>query len=230
MHPTDPTPLCGLAHGAAGVALAFEGLAALDPDPRWAAEADAARLFERLHFDPAQGSWADLRPDCQPEGGGPPFAPHFWCHGSVGVGHDRLAALARRPGCPVLAADATAALMGARADAERLIAGPAGGGAGYLANGSLCHGLSGSIDLLVGTGEAADRALALRIAAFVRNDAGRPGGWRCGIPSGEPTPALMTGLAGIAWGQLRAARPGEVPAGWDPCSGLGERLTGPAKE
>lgn len=222
MLPGDQTPLCGLAHGAAGIALAFGALGALESDMKlWAEEADAAREFERSHFDAASISWADLRPDCQPADGGRPPAPHFWCHGSVGIALERLAAVGSRPDDGLAAADLAAALMGARLAARQLMAGPQGPGAGYLANASICHGLSGFIDLLVETSDPLDRALALQLAGFAMADSRRAEGWRCGLPSGEPTAGLMLGLAGIGWGLLRSARPEAVPAGWDPSSGLG---------
>lgn len=216
MSPGDATALCGLAHGAAGIALALDDLALVDPDPRpWLEAAEAARAFERAHFDPSQSSWADLRPDAL----GPDGVlghPHMWCQGSVGIAHDRLAAHRRRPDCPLLGADCAAALLGARREAGRVLAGPAGPGAGYAANASQCHGISGLIDLLVATGTAHDRALALRLATFVRDDAQGPRGPRSGLASGEPTPGMMLGLAGAAWGQLRAARPDLMPCAWTP--------------
>jgi len=216
MAPGEPTALCGLAHGAAGIALALDDLALVDPDHgRWLEAAEAARGFERAHFNPGQSSWADLRPDALVEGGVPGH-PHMWCQGSVGIAHDRLAAHLRRPDCPLLGADCTAALLGARREAGHVLAGPAGPGAGYPANASQCHGISGVIDLLVATGTAHDRALALRLAAFVRDDAQGPMGPRSGLAGGEPTPGIMLGLAGVAWGQLRASLPEVVPCAWTP--------------
>ncbi len=216
IHQAHPQHLCGFAHGAAGVALAFEEFAAISDDPGfWRGQAAAARLFERGHFDPVACSWADLRSDAhQPDA--LPSYPHLWCHGSVGIGHERLRAYRRQPNCPLIAADLAAALTAARREATRLAAGPAGPGAGFEANASQCHGLSGLIDLLVETGEPQDLALARHVAAFVRLDGLRPGGYRCGNPGGEPAPGLMLGLAGIAWGQLRAAAPAVLPCVWTP--------------
>jgi lantibiotic biosynthesis protein len=216
MHPADPQHLCGLGHGAAGVALALSDLAGISPERRrWRALAAEARLFERSHFDPGTSSWADLRADVQLPGQ-PPAHPHFWCHGSVGVGHERLLAHRREPDCPLIAADLAAALTAARREAARLLASPAGPGAPFAANGSQCHGISGLLDLLAETGAAEDRARCLALAALVRNDSRRGEGWRSGNPGGEPAPGLMLGLAGIAWGQLRAARPDLVPVAWSP--------------
>jgi lantibiotic biosynthesis protein len=231
MSPNDPQVLCGLAHGAAGVALAFTDLAAIDPDePRWTALASAARRFERAHFNSMEASWADRRAGSAASAGAQaqPPCPHFWCHGSVGVAWERLAAHRVWPECPLIAADLAAGLHGARREAIRVMAGPAGPGANHAANGSQCHGLSGMIDLLVETGEAHDRALAAQVAAFVREDARRPDGWRCGLPSMDSTPGMMLGLAGIGWGQLRAALPDEVPPAWTPASRLAcEAASGP---
>jgi hypothetical protein len=54
------------------------------------------------------------------------------------------------------------------------------------------------------------------LAGFIRDDGRRQQGWRSGILTGERTPGLMLGLAGIAWGQLRAALPGRLPPAWIP--------------
>jgi lantibiotic modifying enzyme len=217
MRQGDALHLCGLAHGAAGVALAFEAHATLSSATpyRWRAEAAAARLFERSHFDAAACSWADLRGGAS-DGGTGPGHPRYWCHGSIGIAQERLRA--QRSACddPTIAADLAAALSAARRETERICRGPAGPGAGFSANASQCHGLSGIIDLLVDTGTAADLALAREVAGFIRLDASRPEGYRCGNPGGEPAPGLMVGLADIAWGLLRAGAPGALPVARTP--------------
>jgi lantibiotic modifying enzyme len=225
MSPRDPgPPLAGLAHGAAGVALAFTALAAIDPGhaERWHALAAEARAFERLHVDSQRGSWADLR--VEGDGTSAGSCPHFWCHGSVGIAQERLLAWQTAPGDPLIATDLAIGLAGARAAAAALLAGPVGPGASEVANGSLCHGVAGFIDLLVATGEADDRALALRLSAFMDADRQARPYPRSGMPGGWGTPGLMLGSAGIVWGHLRAARPDLVPAGWDPASGLRQSL------
>lgn len=221
MSPHDPgPPLAGLAHGAAGIALAFTSLATIDPGhaQRWLVLAAEARAFERLHVDSHRGSWADLR--VQSNGSSPGSCPHFWCHGSVGIAQERLLAWQAAPADPLVATDLAIGLAGARAAAAALLAGPVGPGAGEVANGSLCHGVAGFIDLLVATGEADDRALALRLSAFMDADRQARPYPRSGMPGGWGTPGLMLGTTGIVWGHLRAARPDCVPAGWDPASGL----------
>jgi lantibiotic modifying enzyme len=223
MSPRDPgPPLTGLAHGASGIALASTSVTVIDPGhaERWRALAAQARAFERLHVDSLRGSWADLRVASDPHASTTPPCPHFWCHGSVGIAQERLLAWQAAPGDPLIATDLAIGLAGARAAAAALLAGPVGPGASDTANGSLCHGAAGFIDLLVATGEATDRALALRLSAFMDADRQARPYPRSGMPGGWGTPGLMLGSAGIVWGHLRAACPDLVPAGWDPASGL----------
>lgn len=230
MNPGAPgPPLAGMAHGAAGIALAFAGMAAIDPSgaARWHALAAEARAFERMHVSSHRGSWADLRVQGAADTQAAASCPHFWCHGSVGIALERLRAWRAAPGDPLIATDLAIGLAGARAAAAALVAGPVGPGAGDLANGSLCHGAAGFVDLLVATGEVDDRAMALRLSAFMDADRQSRPAPRSGMPGGWGTPGLMLGTAGIAWGHLRAALPDQVPAGWDPASGL-SRITLPA--
>lgn len=216
LSPGSAERLCGLAHGASGVAFAFECLSrATCGDDRWSAAARQARAFERMHYSAELGSWADLR---SPENGGATAStsyPHMWCHGSVGIAAERLRAsrddlLAR--------ADVVGGLAGAAGFARQLIAGPLGPGGGDAINGSLCHGLAGLIDLFVDawrvTGDASWQMLAGEIGDLMLNDSRRPGGWRCGLPGGHSTPGLFLGLAGIGWALLRLSNPDRVASTW----------------
>ena len=221
MMPAQPDHLCGLGHGAAGIALAFTELSSLMPhEPGWRAAAEQARAFERQWHSPEHGSWADLRsdPSVQPRAG--LAYPHFWCHGSVGIGHDRIAATAAGLADTATRADAIAALAGARAAAERILSGPAGPGAGFEANGSQCHGVGGMIDLFVEAWQLDPDptllTLSRSLTAFMRNDAGQARRWRCGVLGGTTSPGLMLGLAGIGWAHLRAWSPSVVPTAWTP--------------
>jgi lantibiotic modifying enzyme len=216
LEPGSPTRLCGLAHGASGVALAFEVLGKLAPEePGWRAAARRARTYERAHYSAEVGSWADLR---LPEPGmpdAPPGHPHMWCHGSIGIAAERLGAVEHDP---MARSDAVGGLAGVRAHAERLVGGPAGPGASDAHNASLCHGLAGVIDLFVdawrATGDSGWMAVAGDVGDFVLNDARRSGGWRSGVPGGWPAPGLMLGRAGTGWSLLRLAEPERVPSGW----------------
>jgi lantibiotic modifying enzyme len=205
--------LCGLAHGASGVALAFEALARHAPaGAPWRQYARRARAFERAHYSAQAGSWADLR--SLPTGAPPPF-PYMWCHGAIGVTAERLSA---NPDDLMARADAVGGLAGTAAHVARLLAGPVGAGADDVVNGSLCHGLAGAIDLFVDacqvSGDTSWMALAGELADLMLNDARRAGGWRSGIRGGWSTPGLMLGLSGIGWALLRVADPDRVPSGW----------------
>jgi lantibiotic modifying enzyme len=141
----------------------------------------------------------------------------MWCHGSVGICAERLGGMAHDD---LARADAVGGLAGARAHAERLIAGPVGPGAGDELNASVCHGLAGLIDLFLDAGQVSGdptwTALAGALADRMIDDARRPGGWRSGVPGGHPAPGLMLGRAGTAWALLRLAEPDAVPSVWRP--------------
>ena len=72
----------------------------------------------------------------------------------------------------------------------------------------LCHGDLGNLELLRKAGEAdeADR-LAARILIRIEQE-----GPRCGASTDNEIPGLMTGLAGIGYGLLRAAALDRVPS------------------
>jgi lantibiotic modifying enzyme len=217
VHPDLPERLCGLAHGASGSALALEALGRLAPDePGWSDAAAKARGFERAWYAPEQGSWADLRSEVRSGTGGVPVYPHMWCHGSVGIAAERLALLGTSD--TLGRADAVAGVAGAAAEAKRILAGACGPGGGDYANASQCHGLSGMAELFIDAWaiDAAPEWIALARAstAFMRNDARRLGGWRCGIPGGPWTPGLMLGGAGIGWAHFRAWNPAVIGSCW----------------
>lgn len=209
LHPQDPTHLCGFGHGASGIAFALQR----QRHQGTKETAAAARQFEALHFSPQACSWADLRVD---SGG----YPHYWCHGSVGIAIERREALTHTSLTGAARErtllDYSAALQGIRREAHRSLQLPQGAGAGFELNASQCHGLSGLIDVLLDTGSDDDLALAQRLGECLRLDARRPDAWRCGLPSGDPTPGLMLGWAGILWGQLRLMDRTRVPKAWAP--------------
>jgi lantibiotic modifying enzyme len=207
--------LCGLAHGAAGIAQAMEVLVRLAPEAGpWRDTARRARAFERAWYSPEHGSWADLRSDAMGSDGEVGY-PHMWCHGSIGIAADRLTA---DPRDILSRADRVAALEGVMASTRDALAIPRGPGGSDAINGSQCHGLSGVADLLIDAWRMSKRSMWLDLAractAAIRDDARRPEGWRSGVPGGHPTPGLMLGLSGIGWGQLRAAHPEIVPSAW----------------
>ncbi|GII96128.1 lanthionine synthetase LanC family protein [Sinosporangium siamense] len=190
-------PLCGLAHGAAGIALA---LLEHDPaGPRALHTAAEAATFERAWFSPEHGTWADLR-DLATTG---PTWPEHWCHGALGVGVARLR-LYDLTGRPVYAAEAGAAVDSAARRLNDAAEHPA------PVDMSTCHGLAGAAELLLDAArvlrQPALRALA---AETLTTAAGHVTGdeWPCGIPGGGENPSLFTGLAGIGTALLRVHDP-----------------------
>jgi len=198
-----PTPgtggaaLAGFAHGAAGIAWALPGLASATGDPRFAACARDALAYERSLFSSETQNWPDLRANSV----GTMVA---WCHGAAGVGLGRLSMLDGLVG-----SERTSAL--AEIDAALATTVARGSGMSH----SLCHGDLGNIDLLVSAGlKLSDprwldeaRRWAGGLLAISERD-----GWLCATPFGLESPGLMTGLAGIGYGLLRAAAPEHVPS------------------
>jgi hypothetical protein len=156
--------------------------AALDREPRFGSKVfDSERPFELPPSEQRRG-----RP--RPAGSA---ATGTWCHGEAGIAVTRMRA---------------AALLGSepeRREAELALETTrrhvAGLPAHDLEDLSLCHGASGSADVLLRAGGRSPEALGLGAAALERGDADRlPGG----VPGGK-TPGLFLGLGGIGWWFLR---------------------------
>ena len=81
------TALAGMSHGAAGTILALLKLYDASGEQGFLIAAQKGLDFERGLFDPTLNGWPDLRSDtAKPD-------PVQWCHGAVGVGLARMAAL-----------------------------------------------------------------------------------------------------------------------------------------
>jgi lantibiotic modifying enzyme len=205
----DQRPLCGLAHGASGVALALAEAAAqrsiLTADAR--SMIGAALAWERAWFDPIRGSWPDLRGDSI-------SYPAWWCHGAAGIGLVRLRLLVLQRADldlglsePSLLAEAGAAI---RAGSAELASALAGGG--HPAGLTLCHGAGGVLELLTLAAEVFDveehlllgQQFAAQLLAGLDRD---PLRWTTGLPvlGGG---GLFLGLGGAAAVLARLAFPG----------------------
>lgn len=195
-------PLTGFSHGTAGIAWALARLAHATGDGRFRSAAEGALKYERSWFSPEHGSWPDLRESRHigDTGNGLAF-PYAWCHGAPGIGLGRIASLPylddpEMPGEIRTAARATLA-------------------EGFGFNHSLCHGDLGNLELVREAGrvlededlKAEAERLAGRILARIEQD-----GPRCGASIQNEIPGLLTGLAGIGYGLLRAACPHRVPS------------------
>jgi class II lanthipeptide synthase len=189
--------LCGLAHGAAGIAAALLELWAATGEARFLEGAQEGFRYERSRFDAARGNWPDLR---RPPGEDAAYRAD-WCHGAAGIGLARLRArqLLGDGACADEIAAAVAATLKALPEESAV-------GEGDF---SLCHGIAGRLELLLAAGlrERAERLARAATARFHGGD--EP--WPCGVRGGDETPGLMLGLAGIGHLFLRLHDPEATP-------------------
>ncbi len=189
-------PLAGFSHGAAGIALSLLRLHHLTGDIRYQEGAMAAITYERSLFNPAVGNWADARTlDVSVEEGGTLY-PTQWCHGAAGIGLARL-------GCLEL-------VQNPDMEQEVKVAIETTLREGFGLNHCLCHGDLGNLELLVVAGM--QNQLAAQEYTAMILDSIEQQGCITGLPLGIESPGLMTGLAGIGYGLLRAAFPGKLPS------------------
>jgi class II lanthipeptide synthase len=205
--PTAPRRprLCGLAHGAAGVAWALLDVFEATEQDCYREGAVGAFAYERSWR--AGGTWPDLRTPGRRRG-----APRLaaspasgtWCHGEAGIALSRLHALSVLGPGPH-AEDAELALATTRRKLAAVLP-------GAIEDLSLCHGVAGAAEaLLCGAAalagrwdDAAGLVRDLGDAAVARHaDAGD---WPCGVRDAT-TPGLFVGLSGIAWFLLRLHDP-----------------------
>ncbi|HEX5714518.1 MAG TPA: type 2 lanthipeptide synthetase LanM, partial [Thermoanaerobaculia bacterium] len=192
-------PLTGFSHGTAGIAWALAHLAHASGEERFRSAAEGALKYERSWFSPERGSWPDLR-ESRGTGDSHSF-PFAWCHGAPGIGLGRIASLPYLKDPEMLDEIRTAA----RSTLAE----------GFGFNHSLCHGDLGNLELVREAGrvledadlEAKAKRIASGILAQIEQD-----GPRCGASIHTEIPGLLTGLAGIGYGLLRAARPERVPS------------------
>lgn len=206
---TVAPPLLGLAHGTAGIALVLAEIAALTGDPPARATALAACEYERAWYDADRVAWPDLRehdPSTEPAGW-----MSAWCHGAIGIGLCRLRMTALSDD-PLLPLEAAAALQSAR---DLVVSAGTALRDGTPQDCSSCHGLSGTIELLL----AAHRAFGLpdhlhaagRVATLLLEQRAHHGSWPCGLPRAGEIPTLMTGTSGIVLSLLAATGASPIP-------------------
>lgn len=191
-----PGHLCGLSHGAGGIAVALLQLFAATGDDRFRAAAEGAFAYERSWLDDASGTWPDLRIPGQRRGSIlPATTTGTWCQGEAGIALSRLHAHelledGEHRHDAELALDTTRRHLAAAVPHE-------------IDDLSLCHGAAGAADVLLSSGRP-ELATELGRAAIARyadaND------WPCGTTAGT-TPSLFLGLSGIGWLFLRLHEP-----------------------
>lgn len=203
----EVTPLTGLSHGTAGIALNLMRLAAHSQHERFQQAALAALAYERGLFSPEKGNWPDLREFAaspQSTGSAQPSPQRYmtaWCHGAVGIGLARLAMLPYHDDATIRREIAVAVQTTC---AE-----------GFGKNHSLCHGDLSSLELLCTAAQvlpeiSAHEQIGLRLASLVASM--RTQGWHSGVPTAVETPSLMIGLAGTGYALLRQADPQRLPS------------------
>lgn len=192
----EGTPLCGLGHGASGIALALGEWAVCHRRPDALEAAGLALDFERGWFSSARNNWPDLRGTGVTPDPGPAW-PAYWCHGAVGAGVARLR-LYELTGSPIYAAEAGAALEATVDSVAEL--------ATSVSDLSVCHGLAGPVEFLLDAARAFGQPELVETAALAGEmvlRCGASGHWPCGVPGGEHNPSLFLGLAGIGTTLLR---------------------------
>ncbi len=209
--------LCGLAHGAGGIAWALGELEARAGGAALEKAVREALRYERSWFDRRRSNWPDLRAGTGRASGQPAF-PTWWCHGSVGAGlvRLRLHELGREE--PILLAEAAAALQSSVATATGSTAAGRPPDHGL----TMCHGIGGTLELLLTAhsvlGEeehlTAARWLLDRVVAMLGDDVER---WPDGVGGPGGDPSLMTGLAGTMILLLRAGAAPMPSVGLFPC-------------
>ncbi|HEY1619128.1 MAG TPA: type 2 lanthipeptide synthetase LanM family protein [Streptosporangiaceae bacterium] len=191
-------PVAGFAHGVGGIVTPLLEAAAALGDERCDEAGRAGLRYEQALFDPAAGTWRELRAGSVAE---PIDERAYWCYGAMGIGLSRLLSLPLAGQDPVSAREIGAALATVAAQ------GPAAH--------CLCHGDLGNLELYLQAarvlGEPRWAAAARQRAGAILADIGQSG-WICGTPLGVEVPGLLTGLAGIGYGLLRVAEPAQVPA------------------
>ncbi|MFD0661926.1 type 2 lanthipeptide synthetase LanM family protein [Thermocatellispora tengchongensis] len=191
-------PISGFSHGTGGMGWALGRAGELLSEDAYVRAGIEAIRYEQESFDPRTGTFAELRDHSAFDlpADMPPVA--FWCYGAMGIGLSRVLASRWLTG-PLAQAEVDAALTTTRAH-------------GFGSSQCLCHGDFGNIELLLQTAAVRDDpGLRAEAVALAHASAARPE-WTCGTVSGVQVPGLITGLAGIGYGMLRAARPDRVPA------------------
>ena len=208
---TAAPPLTGLSHGAAGIGLALLELSAETGQLEFLETARGAFAYEDSLFDQERGNWPDLRKNSPRDD--PSASSQFalaWCHGAPGIALSRLRAAeldpARKDDYLRSARVALATTLNA---IDEQIENP-------RADATLCHGLTGLIDILCIASRILDdasyRNRAVEAAHTLIARHGEAGDWPSGAPSGGPNPSLMIGTAGIGYTLLRLHDPERVPS------------------
>jgi lantibiotic modifying enzyme len=184
----DGGPLCGFAHGAAGISYALVRLHEETREPRYLDAAREGIAFERANFDPARGNWRDLRSPA------PVRDLIGWCHGAPGIVLSRLGMLRTLDDAEIHREIAD----GLETTSSSQIEGPDHLCCGNMARAATllyAHRSLGEERLLSRAEEIATATLQRAAAREAKGGGSRP------------DPTLFSGSAGVAWTLLGLAHP-----------------------
>ncbi|QHS56045.1 type 2 lantipeptide synthetase LanM [Mucilaginibacter sp. 14171R-50] len=193
----EDTPLCGFAHGAAGIAYALLRLYTITGNTAYLETANKGIAFEDAMYSAEHKNWPDLRSFSFKEGSY--GFTTTWCHGAPGIGLARLATFNVN----------TSAITGEHIDAAINCT---------LEFGTdhpdyLCCGNFGRMDFLLEASRKLNRPqLALQVDAMtaqILKQAAEEGTYQlfCNTPSTAFKPGLFLGMAGIGYQLLRLYSP-----------------------
>jgi type 2 lantibiotic biosynthesis protein LanM len=190
---SNHTPLSGISHGTAGIALALMRLAKNTGDQVFLNIAIKAIEYENSTFDKEEDNWLDLRAINDQHKA---KSVVHWCNGAPGIGIARLRMLDYYP------------LDSMYDDLDKAINITINKGFQSI-NYSLCHGDLGNLELLLLAAKKQDKYKSLipfvykKASNIVKHVIEDNYNWKCGIPGGQQTPNFMVGLAGIGYELLR---------------------------
>jgi type 2 lantibiotic biosynthesis protein LanM len=196
---TDARPRPGLAHGAAGIALALARWAERRPDRALGDAVSAAWAYERRMFAGYGRTWPTVRGD------GGRMTMTAWCHGAPGIGLARACTPAGLGDAEVPHEIETAMVETITAPLSHLD--------------HVCCGNLGRAEIVLTVGMrmgrdewvSRGRATIGAVASLIRSS-GRDGMRGQGYLRGAADPGFFQGLAGIGYEMLRAVSPHVVPS------------------
>ncbi|MBZ5708802.1 type 2 lanthipeptide synthetase LanM [Nannocystis pusilla] len=197
--------LCGLSHGASGVAFALAQAARVLDAPALRPYVLGALRYEERRFDEAEETWLNvISEDAAAIGDGLRRDVCSWCNGAPGVGLVRLALMAD-------GSDEAVSEQLSR-DVERSLR-AIERGLPALVSDSLCHGTAGTLEVAFRLSEALGSPASppWMAEALARLASTEVVDYRCSNPYEITTPELMTGIAGIGMFWLRVAHLDAAP-------------------
>lgn len=206
--------LCGLGHGASGAGWALSEMAWLTKNQAYLTAANAAFQYERSWFSPEHSAWPDLREynSASMQKQQWPGWTNAWCHGAFGIGAVRLRLYEATQNITALA-EASAAIQAARMFIAQ--AGVSLKQGNNIVDTTLCHGLSGAVELLLLAHEVLGGQDHLRAARYTGDLCfdhynANAKSWTLGLRGAKKIPGLFLGLAGVGTTMLRLHNPETV--------------------